>query len=490
MLNSPIEIHVPKAFLSKKFDEYGFTEDDAYKVYYQKGDTIAYVTFKSVGIQMLYPYITINKVRIGESNVCTVVDETMPTAEIKSVEADNKYYRVNWNTDVPSMVSKVEISRETNRLNQFEVLDIVPISNGSFVDLTSDNRVQPQRYRIRLIADNEMQYSDYSTPHNPLHVMINKTANKQGNNLMWNAYEGLDVASYIIMRGTSANNLKAIATIAGSQQNYTDYDAPTGVSYYAVNFETVPVALAKGVSTYAASEDVASNVISSEEAMPTTAATNLYAGTVESNAKLTTDQQELHMVATILPTYVTYNKVSWSIVSGGEYASISQGGLLTAKGGKGDIVVRVVTLDGSNLSDEITIPCDVIILAKDIDVRAAKKSVASGDYLLLNAVLTPKNTTMSEVIWKSEDTDIATVDENGILKAITPGVVKVTATTKDGSNLCAYINITVTEPTGINGVITDDKDADIIYYDLEGRKIQNPVKGHLYITNKGKKVVF
>lgn len=490
MLNSPIEIHVPKAFLSKKFDEYGFTEDDAFKVSYQKGDTIAYVTFKSVGIQKLYPYITINKVRIGESNVCTVVDEVMPTAEIKSVEADDQYYRVNWNTDVPSMVSKVEISRETNRLNQFEVLDIVPVANGSFVDLTSDNRVQPQRYRIRFIADNEMQYSDYSTPHNPLHVMINKTANKQGNNLMWNAYEGLDVASYIIMRGSSESNLKAIATIAGSQQNYTDYDAPTGVSYYAVKFEAVPAVLAKGVGTYAASEDVASNVISSEEAMPTTAATNLYAGTVESNAKLSTDQQELHMVATILPTYVTYNKVSWSIVSGGEYASISQSGLLTAKGGKGDVVVKVVTLDGSNLSDEITIPCDVTILAKDIDVRAAKKSVAVGDYLLLNAVLTPKNTTMNEVTWKSEDTDIATVDENGILKAITPGVVKVTATTKDGSNLAAYINIIVTEPTGINDVDADDKDADIIYYDLEGRKIQNPVKGHLYITNKGKKVVF
>lgn len=163
---------------------------------------------------------------------------------------------------------------------------------------------------------------------------------------------------------------------------------------------------------------------------------------------------------------------------------------MTAKGGKGDVVVRVVTLDGSNLSDEITIPCDVTILAKDIDVRAAKKSVAVGDYLLLNAVLTPKNTTMNEVTWKSEDTDIATVDENGILKAITPGVVKVTATTKDGSNLAAYINITVTEPTGINDVDADDKGADINYYDLEGRKIQNPVKGHLYITNKGKKVVF
>lgn len=307
---------------------------------------------------------------------------------------------------------------------------------------------------------------------------------------MWNAYEGLEVTSYIIMRGSSEKNLKAIATISGSQQNFTDYDAPAGVSYYAVKFETNTSAGAKGMGRVAASEDVSSNVISSEEAMPTTQATTLYAGTVESIAKLSNSQQQLHMVATILPTYVTFNKVSWSIVSGGEYASISQSGLLTAKGGKGDVVVRVVTLDGSNLSSEITIPCDVNILASDIDVRASKKTVAVGDYLLLNAVLTPKNTTMSEVTWKSENTDVATIDENGILKAISTGTVKITATTKDGSNLSAFIKITVTEASGIHGVTIEDENENTEFYDLEGRKIQTPQKGRVYITNKGQKIAF
>ena len=320
--------------------------------------------------------------------------------------------------------------------------------------------------------------------------MIKKTVDKKGNNLMWNAYEGLEVTSYIIMRGSSEKNLKAIATISGSQQNYTDYDAPAGVSYYAVKFETNTSASAKAMGRVAASEDVSSNVISSEEAMPTTQAKTLYPGTVESIAKLSNSQQQLHMVATILPTYVTFNKVSWSIVSGGEYASISQSGLLTAKGGKGDVVVRVVTLDGSNLSSEITIPCDVNILASDIDVRASKKTVAVGDYLLLNAVLTPKNTTMSEVTWKSENTDVATIDENGILKAISTGTVKITATTKDGSNLSAFINITVIDPSGIRGITTKDENEDTELYDLEGRKIQVPQKGHIYITNKGQKIAF
>lgn len=491
MLNTPLTVRVPKSFQTGKYDDFGFKESEAYKATFEKGDTIATIVFKEVGEQSLQPYVKIEKdLTLSEQFKTMVIDETMPAAEIKSVESNDKYYQVNWSTDVPSMVSKVEVSRETNRLNQFEVLDIVPVGNATYVDLTSDNRVQPQRYRIRLIAENEMQHSDYSAAHNPLHVMINKTADKKGNNLMWNAYEGLEVTSYIIMRGSSEKNLKAIATISGSQQNYTDYDAPAGVSYYAVKFETNTSAGAKGMGRVAASEDVSSNVISSEEAMPTTQATTLYAGTVESIAKLSNSQQQLHMVATILPTYVTFNKVSWSIVSGGEYASISQSGLLTAKGGKGDVVVRVVTLDGSNLSSEITIPCDVNILASDIDVRALKKTVAVGDYLLLNAVLTPKNTTMSEVTWKSENTDVATIDENGILKAISTGTVKITATTKDGSNLSAFIKITVTEASGIHGVTIEDENENTEFYDLEGRKIQTPQKGRVYITNKGQKIAF
>lgn len=491
MLNTPLTVRVPKSFQTGKYDDFGFKESEAYKATFEKGDTIATIVFKEVGEQSLQPYVKIEKdLTLSEQFKTMVIDETMPAAEIKSVESNDKYYQVNWSTDVPSMVSKVEVSRETNRLNQFEVLDIVPVGNATYVDLTSDNRVQPQRYRIRLIAENEMQHSDYSAAHNPLHVMINKTADKKGNNLMWNAYEGLEVTSYIIMRGSSEKNLKAIATISGSQQNYTDYDAPAGVSYYAVKFETNTSAGAKGMGRVAASEDVSSNVISSEEAMPTTQATTLYAGTVESIAKLSNSQQQLHMVATILPTYVTFNKVSWSIVSGGEYASISQSGLLTAKGGKGDVVVRVVTLDGSNLSSEITIPCDVNILASDIDVRASKKTVAVGDYLLLNAVLTPKNTTLSEVTWKSENTDVATIDKNGILKAISTGTVKITATTKDGSNLSAFIKITVTEASGIHGVTIEDENENTEFYDLEGRKIQTPQKGRVYITNKGQKIAF
>lgn len=46
--------------------------------------------------------------------------------------------------------------------------------------------------------------------------------------------------------------------------------------------------------------------------------------------------------------------------------------------------------------------------------------------------------------------------------------------------------------TGIENTLLD-KDATSTpteYFDLEGRKIATPLKGHLYITNKGKKVIY
>ena len=46
--------------------------------------------------------------------------------------------------------------------------------------------------------------------------------------------------------------------------------------------------------------------------------------------------------------------------------------------------------------------------------------------------------------------------------------------------------------TGINKIVKEDKadETPTEYFDLEGRKTRNPLKGHLYITNKNKKVIY
>lgn len=495
MLNSEVTVKVPEAFVSKGFENGRFStangdRGDNFSVTYTPGDSTATFVFTEAGQVRVNTSVKVPEAgTLWDTSSATVVDQVMPEAKIVSVEGDGRYYRVNWSTNVPDMVDKVEIARETNRLGQFEVLDVVPVANATWCDLNSDNRIQPQRYRIRLLANNGVQTSGWSEAHNPLHVDINQTADGRSINLMWNTYEGLDVESYVIMRGTSANKLQTIATVPASQLSYTDADAPEGVCYYAVRFNEVR-ALARGVMCVQQLDDkVQSNVISSVEAMPTIAANDITIIAAEKNAVLNNSQSELHLSAVILPVYATYNKVGWTIVSGGDYASVASNGLLTATGGKGDVVVRATTLDGSNLSAEVTVSCDYSVLAKSIGIFKPKSTVKVGESIQLEAVIMPRNVSMKDVKWTSLDEQVATVDASGVVKGVSQGKASIVAKTNDGTGLVANVTIDVVEPTGIGHVVLDG-DADIQYFTVDGKKIDKPVRGQVYITNKGDKVLY
>lgn len=491
MLNSPLTISIPNTFASSAVEDVKFLADENYSVSYNYGDSIATFLFTKPGKVVVKAQGTIAGLpeKCVEQSTTNVVEQVMPTAIITSVEGEGRHYRVNWQSNVPSMVSQVEIARETNRLDQYEVLDVIPVADATWCDLSSDNRIQPHRYRIRLLADNGVQTSDWSEAHNPLHVDINKTVDGQGNNLMWNAYEGLDVESYVILRGTSANKLQTIATVPATQLSYTDNDVPDGTCYYAVRFNKVSTMARGKMRVQQFDEKVQSNIISSEDALPTIAATNISIVAVEKNMAFTNEQPQIHLTAVVLPIYATYNKVGWAIVSGNEYATIASNGVVSATGGKGDIVVRATTLDGSNLSTEITIACDYSVLAKSVGIFNPKASIKVNESIQLEAIILPRNVSMKDVVWTSLDKQVATVDASGVVRGITPGSTVITATTADGTNLIASTRLEVINPTGIHHISTND-DTEIQYFTLDGIKIEKPIKGQVYITNKGYKVMY
>lgn len=492
MLNSPLTVRVPDVYASSVVKNVTMPQGDNYSVIYHYGDSTATFLFTVPCMTMVNVQGTLEgdtRIFTDESNIIEVVDQVMPTARLTSVEGEGRYYRVNWPTDVPSMVTQVEIARETNRLGQYETLCVLPVANATWCDLTSDNRVQPQRYRIRLLTADGAQTSDWSEPHNPLHVDINKTADGQGNNLMWNAYEGLDVQSYVILRGTSADKLQTIATVPATQLSYTDNDAPQGTCYYAVRFNEVRV-MAQGVMRVERLDDkVQSNVISSDEAMPTIAATSISVVAVEKTAALSDSQPQLHLAAVILPSYATYNKVGWTIVSGSGLATIASNGVLTATGGKGDVVVRATTLDGSGLSAEITVPCDYTVRAQSISIFRPKATVKVGESVQCEAMLLPRNVSMKNVAWRSDNEQVATVDNNGVVRGVSQGTAVITAVTADGTQLTARTTLQVVESSGIHTVTAGD-DADVQYFTTDGKRIEKPRRGQIYVTSKGDKVLY
>ena len=358
LAGAPVEVAVPEAMLNASLNCGFRCDDERVAIEWKKGDEIALITFTETGTFAVEAYID----DALQGNVCrreAVVTETMPLAEIAGVTADaSGHYAVSWNTaGLPQQVTKVLISKETSRLNDYAVIGEANLSDGSLTDAESNPAVKSERYIINLVTGSG-QKSYASDAHKPLHVMINLAASG-GYNLMWNKYEGVEVDYYTILRGPSADNLTELTQIAGSQQNYTDLNAPEGEMYYAVSFTPTAAEMLRGKAAGRAASAVRSNVVSTSEAVATTYAESMQILSVEPEMKLTWAQGSLHLFVEMQPLSTTFNRVAWTVVEGEGLATLDNNGLLTATGeGKGTVVVRATALDGSGLTAEAAIECE------------------------------------------------------------------------------------------------------------------------------------
>ena len=85
------------------------------------------------------------------------------------------------------------------------------------------------------------------------------------------------------------------------------------------------------------------------------------------------------------------------------------------------------------------------VLATSISLNQSQVSLQVGGTSQLIATILPDSTNNKMVTWISSDTDVVSVDNNGIVTALSIGTATITATTTDGSNLSASCVVTVTE---------------------------------------------
>ena len=95
----------------------------------------------------------------------------------------------------------------------------------------------------------------------------------------------------------------------------------------------------------------------------------------------------------------------------------------------------------------------VVIPVQSIEVTPEKAEIYVNDHVQLTATVLPENADNKVVKWHSENSEIATVDQNGLVIGKQPGTVKIYATTTDGTNLSDYSVITVTNPVDTRQVI-------------------------------------
>ena len=113
----------------------------------------------------------------------------------------------------------------------------------------------------------------------------------------------------------------------------------------------------------------------------------------------------------VAPENATNKRVSWSS-NKTDVASVDGQGVVTAHKA-GEALVTVKSEDGGK-----TATCKVTVKAEKVAVTGVKldkteHTLAVGGTVTLVATVTPEGATNKKVSWKSDKTDIATVDENG-----------------------------------------------------------------------------
>ena len=142
------------------------------------------------------------------------------------------------------------------------------------------------------------------------------------------------------------------------------------------------------------------------------------------------------LIATVLPDYATDKKVTWS-TSNADVAIVVKGVVV-------GLSIGTATITATTGDQAVT--CEVTVVKKTIPVRSVVLSqsaatVIEGDTLTLTATVNPNNADDTTVTWKSSDTDVAIVN-NGVVIALTPGTVTITATAGGKTATC---EITVEE---------------------------------------------
>ena len=154
--------------------------------------------------------------------------------------------------------------------------------------------------------------------------------------------------------------------------------------------------------------------------------------------------------ATVAPQNATNNTVTWSS-NNPEVATVDSTGKVVAQK-PGNATITVTTVDGNKTATcEVTVKeTPVAVTGVGLNTNQVELSVGEGNEL--QATVTPENATNQKVTWKSNDTTIAKVDENGKVVGQKPGTTTITVTTVDG-NKTATCEVTVKEtPVAVTGV--------------------------------------
>lgn len=148
--------------------------------------------------------------------------------------------------------------------------------------------------------------------------------------------------------------------------------------------------------------------------------------------------ETMQLVADIQPATAADKNVTWTSRNT-KIATVDRNGNVTAVS-PGTTAIVAKTLDGG-----FTAKCTLVVKQKveSVEIRADQDEIWNNETLGLTVIVHPDNASDKSIIWTSSDTNVATIDENGLLTGKKAGITTITAASATFPNVFDRIKMTV-----------------------------------------------
>lgn len=150
--------------------------------------------------------------------------------------------------------------------------------------------------------------------------------------------------------------------------------------------------------------------------------------------------ETVQLSGSVLPANASNKDLVWT-TNDEHIATVSESGLVTA------VAVGEVTITATSQSTpDISATCQVSVVptpVASITLSQTSVSLKATETVSLTATVAPETATVKDVTWTSDNPKVATVDENGVITAVTAGEAVITVTATDGSGVFNTVKVQV-----------------------------------------------
>lgn len=184
--------------------------------------------------------------------------------------------------------------------------------------------------------------------------------------------------------------------------------------------------------------------------------------------------------AKVMPENATETELEWSVAKT-TYAIIDAEGNVTGKSeGTTSIIVRCKSDHAITKSIPLEVTPDLSL--KGITVNPLQLDLPVGKETQLGVVCTPATAQNKKVTWSSSDRQVATVDENGLVKALKEGTADIKAVSEEGGfeSKCS-LKVTAKKGTDVYAYLYSNSSPHKIY--VNGSESSLPASSRFFAEN-------